>query len=190
MWVDGGRHDEAMAISRADFELTMDELRVVARYAAESAAVILDLFEEVAPNDPRPREAIEAAYVFARGAGRTRLQRVTAVAAHRAAREVPDEAAQHAARAAGDAAAAAYLHPLATASQVGHILGAAASAARAAELRAGDDPAVAEAFLEQARERAAPLLVDVLRRYPRAPIGKTRVAKLVTTLDSSLRTPR
>ncbi len=86
----------------------MDEVRVVARYAAESAEVVLHLFEEVDLDDPRPREAIEAAHVFAHGARRTRLQRVTAVAAHRAARDVSDEAAQHAARAAGDAAAAAY----------------------------------------------------------------------------------
>lgn len=179
-----------MALSPADFELTMDELRVVARYAAESAEVVLHLFEEIAPDDPRPRAAIEAACAFADGAGRTRLQRVTAAEAHRAAREVSDEAAQHAAHAAADAAAAAYLHPLAKASQVGHILRAAASAARAAELRAGDDPDVGDTLIEQARERATPLLVDVLHRYPRAPTGKHRVAELVTTLDSTLRTPR
>lgn len=190
MRVGCGRHNEGMATGPADFELTMDELRVVARYAAESAEVVLHLFEEVAADDPRPRAAIEAAFVFAHGAGRTRLQRVTAVAAHRAAREVSDEAAQHAARAAGDAAAAAYLHPLAKATQVGHILRAAAGAARAAEVRAGDNPDVGDALLEQARERATQLLVDVLHRYPLAPMGKNRVAELMTTLDNSLRTPR
>ena len=71
----------------------MDEPRVVARYAAESAEVVLSLVEEVAADDPRPRAAIEAARVFAHGASLTKLQSVTAMAAHRAAREVSDEAA-------------------------------------------------------------------------------------------------
>lgn len=178
-----------MTTGTADFGLTMNELRVVARYAAESAEVVLRLFEEVAAEDPRPRAAIEAAWIFAHGAGRTKLQRVAALAAHQAAREVSDEAAQHAARAAGDAAAAAYLHPLAKATQVGHILRAAAGAARAAELRAGGTPAVGDALIEQAHERASPVLVDVLSRYPRAPVGTSRVAHLMKTLDNSLRTP-
>ena len=179
-----------MAIRTADFELTLDELRVVAGYAAESAQAALPLFEEVATDDPRPREAIEAAWVFAHGAGRSKLQRITAIGAHRAAREVSDEAAQYAARSAGDAAAAAYLHPLANATQVGHILGAAAGAARAAELRAGGDPEVGNALIELARCRATAVLIDVLNRYPRAPVGTSRVADLMKTLDESLRTPR
>lgn len=168
----------------------MDELRVVARYAAESAEVALPLFEEVAADDLRPRDAIEAAWVFADGAGRTRLQSVTALAAHRAAREVADEAAQHAARAAGDAAAAAYLHPLAKATQVGHILRAAACAARAAELKAGDNHAIGDALIEKAWEHATPGLVEILNRYPVAPVGTSRVGYLMKTLDHSLRTPR
>lgn len=56
----------------------------------------------------------------------------------------PTQAARAAASAAGDAAGAAYLHPLAKATQARHILGAAAQAARAAELARGDDPVVAE----------------------------------------------
>ncbi len=184
------RQNDGMTTGTADFELTMQELRVVALYAAESAEVVLPLFEEVAADDPRPRAAIEAALKFAHGAGRMKLQRVTAAAAHQAAREVSDEAAQHAARAAGDAAAAAYLHPLANATQVGHILRAAAGAARAAELRAGGNPGVGDALIELARERASLVLVDVLNRYPVAPAGKSRVAELMKTLDNSLRTHR
>ena len=95
----------------------MPELRVVARFAAESAQEALPLFEEVTADDPRPRAAIEAAWVFARGTRRTTLQGVAATAAHRAAKDAVDEAAQQAAHAAGDAAAAAYLHPLARATQ-------------------------------------------------------------------------
>jgi hypothetical protein len=61
---------------------------------------------------------------------------------------------------------AAYLHPLANATQVGHILRAAANAARAAELSAAGDPDVEDALIEQARRRATPALIDVLDRYP------------------------
>lgn len=93
-----------------------------------------------------------------------------------------------AARAAGDAAAAAYLHPIAKATQVGHILRATACAARIAELDAGGDPAAGETVLEQARRRAEPTLIAVLRRYPPAPAGKNRVAHLMSSLDASLRT--
>lgn len=117
------------------------------------------------------------------------MQRVTSIAAHRAATDVADEAAKHAACAAGDDAAA-YLHPLAKATQVGHILRAAASAARAAEMSAGDDPAVGSALIEQARRRASPVLVGVLSRYPLAPVGESRLAHLMKTLDTSLRTHR
>lgn len=174
-------------VGTGDFELTMDELRVVARYTAESAQEALPLFEESAPGDFRPRAAIEAAWKFANGAVRTELQRTTALDAHRAAKDVTDEAAQHAARSAGDAAAAAYLHPLAQATQVSHILRAAASAAHAAELRAGGDPHAADALIERARRRATPFLIDVLKRYPLAPAGRSRVAHLMKILDTALR---
>ena len=91
--------------------------------------------------------------------------------------------------AAGDAAAAAYLHPLANATQVRHILGSAAHAARAAELARGDDPVVAEYVITAAAKRATPVVLDVLSRYPRAPKGRTRVAVLMERLDSLLRDP-
>ncbi len=168
----------------------MDELRVVARYAVEAAEGALHVFEDERADDPRPRQAIEAAREFASGAARTTLQRLAAVAAHRAAKEVTATAAQHAAMAAGDAAAAAYLHPLANATQVGHILRAAAHAARAAEASAGDDVRVGEAVIERARHRASPALIDVLRRYPPAPAGRSRVAELMASLDTALRTQR
>ena len=70
-----------------------------------------------------------------------------------------------------------------------HILGAAAHAARAAELARGDDPVVAEYVVTAAAKRATPELLDVLGRYPRAPHGRTRVAALMTRLDSLLRDP-
>lgn len=170
-----------------DFELTTDELRVVARYVAEAAAEVLPLFEAACPDDPRPRLALDAAWEFVGGSRRTKLQRVTSLDAHRAAKEAPSEAARLAARSAGDAASAAYLHPLADAAQVGHILRAAASVARIAEL---SEPGAAVASLDRAVERAGPVLLDVLGRYPVVPAGKNRVAELMSTLDSRLRASR
>lgn len=47
-----------MGIGPADyFELSVDELRVVAGYAAESAEAVLTIFEQANPDDPRPRAA-------------------------------------------------------------------------------------------------------------------------------------
>ena len=170
-----------------DFELTLAELRVVARFAVESAEEVLPIFEQSDPGDARPRGAVEAAWVFVNGAARTTLQRVTALGAHRAASAVTDSSAQHAARAAGDAAAAAYLHPIAKATQVGHILRATANAARAAELNSADDPKIGHAFIGRARSRATPVLIEILCRYPPAPTGSSRVAQLMKKLDDSLR---
>src|SRR5215208_6175300 len=85
------------------------------------------------------------------------------------------------------AASAAYLHPLADAHQLKHILGAAAHAARAAELIAGDDRDVGAEHIEQARRRATPAVVEVLKRYPAAPPGGGRVGELIRDLDEALR---
>lgn len=170
-----------------DFDLTMDELRVVARYAVESAEQVLPLFEEVHPEDARPRAAVDAAWTFAEGAPRTRLQRATALEAYRSGKTATSEAARLAARAAGDAAAAAYLHPLAQSTQVGHILRAAACAASALESSAGEDADVGESSIEETCRRAPAVVIDVLRRYPPAPTGKSRTAQLMTKLDTLLR---
>jgi hypothetical protein len=172
-----------------DVELTMDELRAVAGYAAACAEPALVLFAKARPDDPRPAVALHAARVFAEGAPRSRLQRTAAADAHRAAKDAGTDVARHAATAAAGAAAAAYLHPLARATQVRHILGSAAHAARAAELARGDDPVVAEYVVTAAARRATPVVVDVLTRYPRAPRGRTRVAALTERLDGLLRDP-
>lgn len=176
-----------MTCPHGDFPLAMDEIREVARYAEWCAATVLHLFEEERPADPRPREALRAARVFADGAPRSRLQRLASPAAHRAAREAGSPAAQAAARAAGDAASAAYLHPLAEATQVGHLLRAAAHAARAQELAAGGDPGVGAESIERARGAASPILVEVLRRYPLVPESANRVQQLMRMLDRALR---
>src|SRR5947209_19988658 len=47
--------------------LTKQELRAVTGYAAGSAQEVLEIFERAHPADPRPREAVDAAWAFARG---------------------------------------------------------------------------------------------------------------------------
>jgi hypothetical protein len=175
------------AVGTADFELTMPELREVARFVVLHAQDVLAVYEQAVPADEGPRAALAAAWAFAEGARRTAWQRTASVQAHRSARSAPSEVARLAARCAGDAAAAAYLHPIARATQVGHILRAAASAARIAEVQAGEDPAAADAALGRSRQRATPVLLDVLGRYPAAPAGRDRVARLMCTLDRTLR---
>ncbi|MFS0853913.1 putative immunity protein [Microbacterium sp. 179-I 3D4 NHS] len=164
-----------------DFDLTADELRAVVGFAAACAERLLPEFEAAAPDDSRPQEALDAACVFAAGSPRSNLQRVSAFAAHRAAKEVEGESAQLAALACGDAAAAAYLHPIAKATQVGHILRAAACAARVSELRTGTPEVGSLAVL--AREPVP----GVLRRYPAAPGGSSRLSRLMAELDVAIR---
>lgn len=167
--------------------LSLEDLREVTRYAAESAQEVLEIFAGAHPADPRPRDAVDAAWAFGRGGQRGKALRDGAWAALRAARDADTAAAGDAARAAMSAAAAAYLHPLADAHQVKHLIGAAAHAARAAELVAGDDREAGAEHIGHALRRATPAVVDVLRRYPPAPPGGGRVGELLRELDSALR---
>ncbi|MFF0598020.1 putative immunity protein [Streptomyces antibioticus] len=166
----------------AKIELSEQELRDITGYAAACAHRTLPIFEDAEPDDPRPREALDAALAFAAGGRRTADLRARAWAAFKAAREAPTPAAGDAARAASHAAAAAYLHPLADAHQVKHVLGAAAHAARAEELALA-----APGTLDWARHHAPRAVTDVLARLPRAPAGGGRVGHLMRELDAALR---
>ncbi|MFI9614416.1 putative immunity protein [Streptomyces sp. NPDC052023] len=183
-----------------EIELSEDELREIAGYAAGCARKVLTLFEQSLPDDPRPREAIDAADAFAGGGRRTAALRRSAWAAYRAAQEADAmvtatpaaatataAAAADAARAASHAAAAGYLHPRASAHQVKHILGAAAHAARAQELASGEDRQVTSGTLDRACRHAPPAVTAVLSRLPGAPGGGGRVGELIRALDAALR---
>lgn len=176
-----------MTSDSTEIVLSVRDLREVTAFAAGCAEVVLEIFQTDPPDDTRPRAAIEAAWDFARGGRRGKALRGTAWAALRAAKETDDAAAREAAMAAMCAAGAAYLHPLAKATQVKHIVGAGAFAARAAELVTGGDPAVGAAHLDKAAKRATPTVVAVLRRFPPAPDGGGRVGELMRQLDSQLR---
>ena len=183
-------------------ELSTDELRAVTAYAVACAEPALAIFERSRPADQRPRQALDAARTFAAGGRRTKAIRDGAWGAQRAYQETRDAArtltpnspaqltllaASEAARATVAAASAAFLHPLANATQVLHILGAAGHAAHAFELDAGDSPDAALAHLERTNVLSVPTVVAVLKRYPAPPPGRGRAGELVRLLDASLR---
>ncbi len=168
-------------------DLSTDDLRAVAGYVATAAEALLPFYAYFHPDDTRPQDAVAAAWLFVGGAPRSRLQWTASMDAHRAAASAADEVARLAAQAAGDAASAAYLHPIAEAHQVGHILRADANAARIAEIAAGSDPAAAHQAIRRSAARAAPELRAILRRYPPAPSGRSRTAALMSILDGVLR---
>ncbi len=125
------------------------EHHLLAVWAAECALHALRFFEEVRPDDDRPRRAMEAAHAWTRGKITMKQARFAAGAAQDAAREVKEisEAARLAALSAGQAAAVAHV--------AAHELGAAAYAIRA-EMAAshGDDPeAVRQRACQWQRER-------------------------------------
>lgn len=110
--------------------LSLADRRVVAVWASDCAERALGLFEAEAPEDGRPRDAIARARAFARGELDVADEIRRRFRSSGAAREVRSPAAVAAARAAGQAAAVAHMGA--------HALGAAAYAARAADLSAGD----------------------------------------------------
>ncbi|MFJ6012874.1 putative immunity protein [Streptomyces sp. NPDC092952] len=183
------------AVEAGGIVLSKQDLREVTAFAAACAEGVLAVFEADRPDDSRPREAVDAAWEFARGGERGKALRVTAAAALKAAKDAYGAAAREAAWSAMSAAGAAYLHPLAKATQVKHILGAAAYAAHATELAAAErgvgdrdvDRGVGDRHLAGLVGRATPAVVDVLRRFPAAPDGGGRVGELIRVLDAALR---
>lgn len=95
---------------------------LLALWAADCAQHVLHLFEEIQPNDDRPRRAIELARAWTRGEVTMTQARTSAGFANAAARELAG-AARHAAYAAAQAAAVAHV--------AAHELGAAAYAIKA-----------------------------------------------------------
>jgi len=101
--------------------------RLLAIWAADCAQHVLHFFEQVQPDDDRPRRAIEQARAWARGEIKMSQARTAAGHAMGAARALSG-AAREAAYAAGQAAAVAHV--------AAHELGAAAYAIRAARAAA------------------------------------------------------
>lgn len=173
-----------MSPGNEEIELALDEIRAVTGFAARCANVVLPHYERADPGDPRPRRAIEAGTEFAGGGPRRHALRKLAMDAHRAGTAADSPAAGYAAMAASQVAASAYLHPLAQASQVKHLLGSAAYAAAAVEAA---DPVHSQDFLTWIVQNAPDKVCSVLRRFPAAPGGGKRPGELLRRLDADLR---
>jgi len=169
------------------FTLSLESLRAIGGWAADSAERALPVYETCADSDSRPRAAIEGIREFAGGGKRTARLRTLALEAHAAAREVGDPAAAAAARAAGVAAASAYTHPLADVHQTKHIVGSAAYAALALELDHAGDPSIGDGEVRWAIENAPSEAREVLLQMPARQAGKSRLDTLFYELDAGIR---
>lgn len=165
--------------------LSLDDLRVVGLWVAGCAERVLPVFEDAAPTDCRPREAIAGIRDFALGGRRLARLRVQALAALSAAREVDDAGAKAAARSACQAASAAYTHPLASVDQGRHILAPAVYAALAREAKGGADAGDEE--IGWAVASSSVHLREILMRFPAQVPGRTTLARRYFDLESRLR---
>ena len=119
--------DARLVTIRRGGTLTDPNHQLLALWAASCAEHVLDLFESMRPEDPRPRRAIELGRAWARGEIAMTEARAAAGHANAAARDLAG-AARHAAYSAAQAAAVAHV--------AAHDLGAAAYAIKAARAAA------------------------------------------------------
>ena len=153
--------DPRLVTVRRGGTLSDDDHHLLALWAAACAEHVLALFERAAPDDPRPREAVEHARAWARGEVAMTTARAAgghAMAAARVLRGAP----RHAAFAAGQAACVAHVAE--------HDLGAAAYAIKAVRAAAPPDDALAAGQQEcrwqreQLPEPVRALVLDDQRR--------------------------
>jgi hypothetical protein len=171
--------------------LSESDRRVVAGWAADCAERVLPLFEREAPDDDRARDGIARARAFGRGeldsAGEIRRRFVAGRAAHGAS----SPAGKAAARAAGQASGVAHMGA--------HALGAAAFAAKAAELVAPGRGGAAEIAWQV--QNMSPAVKTALRQLPRlgedtsGPLGPGLLAsgelgEYIRSLQAALVVPR
>lgn len=121
------KRDPRFITIRRGGSLTDSDHHMLALWAADCAEHVLPYFEQVRPEDKRPRHAIELGRAWARGEVTMTQARTAAGHANGAARDLSG-APRHAAYAAGQAAAVAHV--------AAHDLGAAAYAIKAARAAA------------------------------------------------------
>ncbi|MER8187584.1 putative immunity protein [Kitasatospora sp. NPDC094015] len=170
-----------------DVTITDEDRRLLGLWAAGCAERVLPLFEARAPEDGRPRAALDSLGAFTRTGKRTAQLRSAAWAALKAAGEADDPVATAAARAACYAAAAPYIHALATPHQARHVHAPAIHAALARELAAGGNLGAGDAELRWAVEQAPPAVRGILRQLPAPAPGRGRLEALRERLDGALR---
>jgi hypothetical protein len=164
--------------------LSEADRRIVAAWAADCADRVLGLFEAVAPDDDRPRDAIARTRAFARGELGAAEEIRRRFVAGRAARDTTAPAAVAAVRAAAQAAGVAHMGA--------HALGAAAYAAKAAGLGAPDQPNAVDDEIRwqfehmSAEARSALAHLPSLGTDPAGPLGTGLLASGI--LGSIIRT--
>lgn len=121
------KRDPRFITTRRGGTLTDSDHHLLAVWAADCAGHVLHLFEEIQPNDDRPRRAIEATRAWARGEITMSQSRAAGGHAMAAARKLRG-AARFAAFSAGQAGVTAHV--------AAHELGAAAYAIKAARAAA------------------------------------------------------
>jgi hypothetical protein len=202
-----------------EIPLSLDELRRLSLWTADCAEHALPIFEAVAPDDHRARDAIEVVRAFGAGGKRTKAIRTAAFAALKAAGTLDKQAAESAepeTAGVGQAAASAQSAQPATTAAVR----AAAAAARSAVGAAGSaylhpfaaatqvkhivasaqyaayaqelatgDPAAADAVIRWAIERVPDAVREVVARYPNGTPGRGRLGALHRQLEAELRRP-
>lgn len=169
------------------FELSIESLRILGRWAADCAERALPVYEELIDGDTRPREAIDGIRFFADGGKRNAKLRVLALDAYRASLETKKPAASAAAQAASLAAASAYTHPIIDIQQAKHILGPAAYAALAIEIKNNNDPHYGNAEVRWAIDHVQIEICEILLKMPTRAEGKSRLDRIMYDLDIGLR---
>ncbi len=169
------------------FDLTLESLRILAGWAADCAERVLPIHETLNNDDTRPRAALEGIRIFAGGGKKAAKLRVLALDAYRAALETREPAASAAAQAASLAAATAYTHPLVDVRQTKHILGPAAYAALAIEIKNNNDPQYGDAAVQWAIDSVQSDTCRILLQMPARAPGKSRLDQIMYDLDQGLR---
>nr|WP_295927569.1 hypothetical protein [uncultured Dyadobacter sp.] len=178
---------DRMKAEKVYFNLSIEQLRSLARWAADCAERSLTIYEESEMNDDRPRHAIDGARAFVMTGKRNNVLRKAALDAHRASMQAKHEAASAAAKAASLAAASAFTHPFSDLHQAMHILGPAAYAALAIELSQNGDTAIGAKEIEWAVSGANRHVAELLNMMPEQTDGSKRINQLLQMLDRGLR---
>jgi hypothetical protein len=169
------------------FELRIESLRILGGWAARCAEKVLPIYEELNNGNISPRDAINGIRIFSEGGKRHAKLRVLALDAYRASLETKDPAASAAAQAASLVAASAFTHPLVDVQQTKHILGPAAYAALAIEIRNNNDPIFGNDAVCWAIDQVQKEICEILLKMPNRTEGKSRIDRIMYALDVGLR---
>ena len=176
-----------MARQKEYFEIKIEELQSLGKWAADCAERALSIYESIESEDNRPRNAITGIKDFSNSGKRTNHLRKLALDAYRASLETKNTAASAAAQSASLAAASAYTHPFKDLKQSKHILGPAVYSAFAIELSNNLDQKIGDREIKLAVDNATYEIVGLLNKMPAQEVGKKRIDQLFYKLDSELR---